>query len=65
MKKYIFNNFSWNYDTVINVDYKNLNNLIIIHDHEKILDNIDKNLESSNNFQDALNVIDQIKNNRK
>lgn len=61
MKKYIFNNFSWNYDTVINVDYKNLNNLIIVHDHEKILDNIDKNLELTNNYQDALNVIDKIK----
>lgn len=65
MKKYIFNNFSWNYDTVINVNFKNLNDLIIIHDHEKILDNIDKNIESSNNFEDALNVIDKIKNNRK
>lgn len=65
MKKYIFNNFSWNYDPVINIDYKNLNNLIIVHDHEKILDNIDKNLELTNNYQDALNVIDKIKNNGK
>lgn len=58
-------NFSWNYTLVINQPLTNYKNLIIIYDHEKILDNIDKNLESNNNFQDALNVINKIKNNRK
>lgn len=62
MKKYTFNNFSWCYDTVIKVKYNNANDLILVYDHEKILNKIDENLEKDNEFQDAKSLIEKIKN---
>lgn len=62
MKKYTFNNFSWCYDTVIKVKYNNANDLILVHDHEKILDKIDQNLEKNQEFKDANLLIEKIKN---
>lgn len=62
MKQYKFNQFSWAYDPVIKVNYNNKNDLILVHDHEKILDKIDQNLEKNQEFKDANLLIEKIKN---
>lgn len=62
MNNYKFNKFSWCYDTVIKVTYKDTDNLVVIHDHVKILDKIDKHLENDVELKDAKLLIEKIKN---
>jgi hypothetical protein len=55
--------FLWNYTISLNQPLPNYDNMIIIYDHNKILDKIDKEVECENNFENVKIILDKIKNN--
>jgi hypothetical protein len=57
--------FLWNYTVNLTQPLTNYDNNIIIYDHNKILDKIDKEVESENNFENVKIILDKIKNTSK
>ena len=57
--------FLWNYTVNLTQPLTNYDNIIIIYDHNKILDKIDKEVESENNFENVKIILDKIKNTSK